>query len=139
MTDTNNSPHDDKDQFVAYHRATSYLNEISDYKKYPNESQALRLLLIDEPLQGDELVTYWRENLQDEDFTEVSINVAQHIVQAIIDLKYAPYNLGRDHLTNLAMSHSLCPIHFVDWAICFDDQDVECSQIQFIFPHSHDT
>jgi hypothetical protein len=30
-------------------------------------------------------------------------------------------------------------MHFVDWAICFDDENPECEQIRTIFPHSHDT
>ncbi len=134
-----NSPHDDlEDKFGPYHRASEMLNGFN-YKDTPNETQALRLLLIDEPLHDEELRIYWQENLQEDDFSEVSLETAERIVKAITDLKEAPYNLGRDHLSNLAMSLSLCPIHFVDWAICFDDQPAECSQVRFIFPKSHDT
>jgi len=50
-----------------------------------------------------------------------------------------PENYGRDELSQLYMSHSLCPMHHIDWAICFDDQDEECSAIRTIFPHHHDT
>jgi hypothetical protein len=46
---------------------------------------------------------------------------------------------SRDEVSELAMSLSLCPIHFVDWAICFDDEDPECDQIRLIFPIGHDT
>lgn len=45
----------------------------------------------------------------------------------------------RDKLTEFTMGMSLCPIHFIDWAICFDDEDPECAQVRTIFPHSHDT
>ncbi len=45
----------------------------------------------------------------------------------------------RDQLSELAMELSLCPLHFIDWAICFDDANPECSQIREIFPYSHDT
>lgn len=45
----------------------------------------------------------------------------------------------RDTLTQLLMNYSLCPLHRVDWAICFDDQDPTCDQIRSIFPSSHDT
>lgn len=49
-----------------------------------------------------------------------------------------PYG-GTDEITRLCIADSLCPIHKVDWAICFDDEDEECSQVRAIFPHSHDT
>lgn len=48
-------------------------------------------------------------------------------------------SLGRDELSKLAMDYSLCPMHFVDWAICFDDEDPGCNQIRQVFPHGHDT
>jgi hypothetical protein len=48
-------------------------------------------------------------------------------------------SLTRDDLSNLLMSHSLCPIHAVDWAICFDDEPEDCAQVRAIFPISHDT
>ena len=51
----------------------------------------------------------------------------------------AAANYGRDEISHLAMQHSLCPVHYVDWAICFDDEDPECAQIRAIFPHGHDT
>jgi len=46
---------------------------------------------------------------------------------------------GIDTLSELAMQYSLCPVHFVDWAICFDDEPEDCSQVRAIFPRSHDT
>lgn len=49
------------------------------------------------------------------------------------------YEYGRDEVSQLAMDLSLCPMHFVDWAICFDDEDPTCEQIRAVFPHSHDT
>lgn len=49
------------------------------------------------------------------------------------------YNTSRDDVSHLCMTESLCPIHFVDWAICFDDEDEECSQVRAIYPTSHDT
>ena len=47
------------------------------------------------------------------------------------------YDFYRDEISQLAMAMSLCPLHFCDWASCFDDEDEECAQIQAIFPHSH--
>lgn len=45
---------------------------------------------------------------------------------------------AREYITDLALSHSLCPLHLIDYAICFDDIDPECAQIRIIHP-SHDT
>jgi hypothetical protein len=33
---------------------------------------------------------------------------------------------------------SLCPIHNVDYAACFDDDDPTCAQVRLIHP-GHDT
>jgi hypothetical protein len=49
-----------------------------------------------------------------------------------------PLSLYRDRITELALSYSLCPMHFCDYAICFDDDDDECAAIRLIHP-SHDT
>jgi hypothetical protein len=40
--------------------------------------------------------------------------------------------------TELALADSLCPMHFIDYAICFDDETPECAAIRSIHP-SHDT
>ena len=45
---------------------------------------------------------------------------------------------SRDDLSELLLSFSLCPMHFTDYAICFDDDDEECIAIRACFP-SHDT
>jgi len=47
-------------------------------------------------------------------------------------------SLDRDTLTELLLDHSLCPLHAIDYAICFDDDDPTCAQIRAIHP-SHDT
>lgn len=44
----------------------------------------------------------------------------------------------RERITDLALSLSLCPMHFIDYAICFDDANDECDAIRLIHP-SHDT
>lgn len=46
--------------------------------------------------------------------------------------------LSRDDLSILALSFSLCPLHLHDYAICFDDDDINCQTIRAIFP-SHDS
>lgn len=54
-------------------------------------------------------------------------------LNSLIDDEYA-----RDELTELLLSYSLCPLHAIDYAICFDDDDAECAPIRIIHP-SHDT
>lgn len=49
------------------------------------------------------------------------------------------YPYSRDDLTKLLLDNSLCPLHAIDFAICFDDDDTECAAIRTIYPHSHDT
>lgn len=44
----------------------------------------------------------------------------------------------REDLTALALEYSLCPMHFCDYAICFDDDRPECAAIRTIHP-GHDT
>lgn len=65
---------------------------------------------------------------------------SEYTAQKVFDL-YCDLLLdkwGRETITTLALEASLCPIHFVDYAICFDDQDPECNQIRVVHP-SHDT
>lgn len=62
---------------------------------------------------------------------------AQHILDDLAIIW--GYEFYRDAISELAMGLSLCPMHFVDWAICFDDADPSCAQIRECFPYSHDT
>jgi hypothetical protein len=48
----------------------------------------------------------------------------------------APYQTQQ--LSMLRLDYSLCPMHAIDYAICFDDDDAECAQIRACFP-DHDT
>lgn len=41
-------------------------------------------------------------------------------------------------MTSLLLDHSLCPMHAIDYAICFDDDEPACAAIRTIHP-SHDT
>lgn len=59
--------------------------------------------------------------------------------QDLLRAAYIISNLPRDDVTRLLMENSLCPIHAVDWAICFDDEFEDCAQVRAIFPSSHDT
>lgn len=52
------------------------------------------------------------------------------------------YGMSRELATEVALAQSLCPVHFIDYAICFDDEvhgvNDECSQVRLIHP-LHDT
>lgn len=41
---------------------------------------------------------------------------------------------ARTQLTELCLSLELCPLHRVDYAICFDDDDEECRAIRLVHP-----
>lgn len=56
------------------------------------------------------------------------------LLRSLID-----YEFARDTLTTMLLDESLCPLHAIDFAICFDDDDPTCAQIRAIYPYSHDT
>jgi hypothetical protein len=43
-----------------------------------------------------------------------------------------------DARSHFALDLSLCPLHFIDYAICFDDDTDECRALRLCFP-THDT
>ena len=48
-------------------------------------------------------------------------------------LEYAnDLGVGREEVTEIALQQSLCPIHFIDYAICFDDMPEDCDQVREI-------
>lgn len=91
----------------------------------------------------DHLARALRDLLIDRDYTPTDTELdcpdyayaTMRYLLAIIDAY--PYN--RETLTKLLLDNSLCPLHAIDFAICFDDDDPECAAIRTIYPHSHDT
>lgn len=57
-------------------------------------------------------------------------------IDARLDYPYA--DTTRQTLSLLLLDFSLCPMHAIDYAICFDDDDADCAAIRALFP-SHDT
>lgn len=117
-------------------QALNELNEMlladSDTQDLPLYNATRHFLTLD----LDEL--YFNRDLL---IIEPDDNITHEQAQRIIELLHtiASDEYCRDDLSHLAMSFSLCPMHFVDWAICFDDQDPECEQIRSVFPYGHDT
>jgi hypothetical protein len=109
-------------------------NHSAEYWRAENALSALRDLMIS--IGND-------ESLSDAELDEVSeaTEAARKDVGALYVALRVVFEdeYSRDEVTEMAMSMSLCPIHFVDWAICFDDEDPECDQVRAIFPHCHDT
>lgn len=61
------------------------------------------------------------------------------IIRAIRANAELPYHdADRDALSRLLLDFSLCPLHEIDYAICFDDDEDACRTIRALFP-SHDT
>jgi hypothetical protein len=93
---------------------------------------ALRSLLIDPTTDLDELRDECPAALPHIDA------IARHIAE--LDAECAqPYR--SDAITArslLLLDYSLCPLHRIDYAACFDDLEPDCAQIRALFP-SHDT
>lgn len=56
----------------------------------------------------------------------------------LIPILDAILSLSTDDLTAFRLSLSICPLHAIDYAICFDDDNPNCAQIRAIHP-SHDS
>jgi hypothetical protein len=96
---------------------------------------ALLLTEIDQHSDDENWGAYLRDALiccTDED----SPNDELH--QLLLRLMRSPHPHANDAITELCLKLSLCPLHLVDYAICFDDDDDRCAPIRLIHP-SHDT
>lgn len=56
----------------------------------------------------------------------------------LLPIRDAIQFLIRDDLSALCLSFSICPIHYCDYAICFDDNPADCLAIRTAFP-AHDS
>lgn len=135
------------------------LERINDLLAHDDESRAystIRSIMLDSPDFSTPTI-----DLLDPEY-DTTLEIATEIHEllkstfALIADPFAESRLQREQLTELALSLSLCPIHFHDYAICFDDaicaDDIaanpdlahaldytdECSQIRMIHP-IHDT
>ena len=111
----------DSDSFHAFIRYTLIASQIDQNRPYYEPS----LILPELTEQLDE------HNSDFEDETPIDAETGQSIFD-LLNL------LNREEITELALSLSLCPIHLIDYAICFDDENAECAQVRLIHP-SHDT
>lgn len=77
-----------------------------------------------------------RDLLIDRTDPDLESDIAELLRDALTCLLDAPYST--EHITAMLLDNSLCPMHAIDYAICFDDDDPTCAAIRTIHP-SHDT
>ena len=100
-----------------------------------NALDALHALLDADDDTADNNHLYARDRLIDESNDDPDLRTADsdaicHLIDMILD--------DRELLTTALLDFSLCPLHRIDYAICFDDDEPECAAIRDIHP-SHDT
>lgn len=132
------------DQMNASRAALARIKKLHDYDPHLTDDDSV---IICSNEIADEAQMFLRDNLDlngvgvfydaDEYHKHLPRDFAQKILDDLALIWECPYYRGE--LSELAMAMSLCPMHFCDWAACFDDETEECSQIRAIFPHNHDT
>ena len=110
-----------------------------NYHETPAKANALRGLLIEqhesiEQIEKPSPQEYLSLDEQQDEYEEAVAMLPD--VQFMFSM--IEHGSVRERITDLALKDSLCPIHFWDYCICFDDEEPECSQIRIIHP-SHDT
>lgn len=75
----------------------------------------------------------------DSDLESDSADELRELILALLTNTERPYDESARHaLSELRLDYSLCPMHAIDYAICFDDDDADCATIRAFFP-CHDT
>lgn len=105
------------------------------------EDWTFRNILIDRPVPSSFDEWYTEERKGDNQYNyntdrETARQIATDLWAVWITALYKPWY--REDITRWALERSLCPYHFIDYAICFDDDDPACAMIRLIHP-SHDT
>lgn len=98
-------------------------------------SAALRMILI-ELASNDECDLQYLTTLTDLEIPDIKTTTALiALAHALRDLYEKRDDMTRrEFLTELALQQSLCPMHFIDYAICFDNDDEQCAAIRMIHP-----
>lgn len=73
---------------------------------------------------------------------DVRDDAAMYVTDMIIDQPLAPLadlsTADRELLTTACLALSICPVHLIDYAICFDDEPDACAAVRLIHP-AHDS
>jgi hypothetical protein len=126
---------DDATRRARMNDATAALQRINDPTTPDDYNYALRSILLRLSRINDDF-DFDLSDL-DADLDPDELPFANPICADINAIILSPFH--HDELSHLALQQSLCPMHFIDFAICFDDDDPTCSQIRTIYAHSHDT
>jgi len=102
--------------------------ELEYYSKHPVSS--IESLLVDGDFQQDVREMLISGELPEEPESGRILDLQR--VQLCIA------TLDREQLTAMLLEYSLCPVHRIDYAICFDDETESCAAVRFIHP-GHDT
>ncbi len=104
-----------------------------------NESASAHIrdlfIMIDELPSETEARAYYIESPTIE-FYQIDLDFYMSLWQSVRNLFDNEW--AKEEFTTLALEQSLCPLHLVDYAICFDDVIPECAAIRTVHP-SHDT
>jgi hypothetical protein len=66
-------------------------------------------------------------------------DLLRDMLNIMLDAAMRPFDeTATQQLSTLRLDFSLCPMHAIDYAICFDDDDDACRTIRAFFP-IHDT
>ena len=106
-----------------------------------NPRSRITAILNDESLDDDNCEFYLatRELLMNTDLFAIdSSNLNRSQRRALLELRDLLIDADTELITQLRLDHSLCPLHAIDYAICFDDNDAECAAIRLIHP-DHDS
>lgn len=106
---------------------TRFLELMAKWSESDNWDQEMRELIIGE----DDL-----DEVTAEERSAGFIQDREEAKALIEEMRTSPYH--RDTLSRVALDMSLCPLHFTDYAECFEDEEPECAAIREVFP-GHDT
>lgn len=101
-----------------------------------NDDGLIRSLLIELSNTGHVHDAWIDAEISDKYGPEIDRDTALRIRDLLEIVWHGEYT--RDWISTTALDLSLCPMHFVDYAACFDDDMPDCAAIRACFP-SHDT
>ena len=95
----------------------------------------IRSMLLNFP---DDLTHLDRSEFAQTDIFDTALPIMLELADLLETGERWEIDSERHELSELALSLSLCPMHLIDYAICFDDENDECALLRSFFP-LHDT
>jgi len=90
----------------------------------------------DRPELIDEIDAFYAADATDPmiDMTDLREYLREMIIDQPIESTRTLDAADRELLTRACLDLSVCPVHLVDYMICFDDDDHECRAVRMIHP-----